>query len=1182
MHSYHLQRIGNSTRGARAVANKCVDNTQLGAYPPMNQITVTPRTTPESGKNRLLQLCLFGELRAAVGGIELTPAAWKRESARKLVAYLALNLGNKVKRNRVAAFLGAEDDERKLSNALYSLRHALGPAAQLVLSSSEHVWLDDSADLWVDIEEFEQALDVATITHDVEERIRLLERASELYVGPLLAHFDHAHIASDREALRARHSEGLRACAELLSNIGKLDAAVKIMRRRFELDQTDETATQSLMQALIQVGQREIAVDIYVQHRATLASAAGRQPGKVITDLAKALHGESLTPQMRALLKAPESTGVATGWQEQPTTSSRVELKTLSELAQPESQRPGSPTPAASSQKKILGREGDIDEVMSLLARDDIRLVTIYGLGGVGKTTLADAIVQRWNNQREPALAECKVIDARSASRTEEFSSVIARALEVESGDAFYRTAATGTESLRYSLLVLDNFELVRAQRSVLSDVLSRFKKLRLLVTSRTPLGVAEEWAYLVKPLLSFAPACAQSSETTLDCLRFSEQSPIIQIFLNRARRSNPSFELSIANISSVLSIVHDLGGIPLAVEIAAARCRYMTPQSIAKSLSQDLSLLSVGTVQLGASYEEHRSMLGVLEWTYAALGANSQRLLLFLSVFVGGFTLAEIVEAVRQYVSDVYDRIDDLLDADMISSIASEDSVFTSEKRFRILEPVRRFAFSKLSQNPDALANAESLHAQHYVNVLASYAEMIETQPELVKQVYEIEEPNIETALAHLSSNDTDLLMRAVADLSRINSAVLSQPVFADYFNLAASLVSTSTPAEQSIHLLSGALYAHSFIRPTTISADNQSDRLSQFTFRIVQDFWRLAPDQQNSAVNVSCVFRAFQFQYLRGRCHEQFADSADEVTRRLSPRAALTLPAQRLAVLSERWRFNTTLNVRPATTTTSGRPLANWIVRTRLELRTEHALAKGIPAQDLLLTLIEHCHKGIVSQHQLPVLLVALHYAMEMKVDYLVLRLTCDLKELSAVGRQSNFHRLNTRLLRTVASCRAVVSTGLLSEVPPAQFADWAHYLKLSHDICIVWLRYVAPKTPSHERSVLLRLINEYAINDIPIAQSARLVEALCILSISLNEYDLAQQFFNLSAAIRKTWGLSATPLEKELRIEFRIDTVLRTIETCSQNFHPALVKHECYGNALGAKCKPLIESLLAKLET
>jgi predicted ATPase/DNA-binding SARP family transcriptional activator len=1135
----------------------------------MSSVARAPLVTPAVAKGGVLSLRLFGEFRALVNSQEISTAAWKRESARKLIAYLALNLGSKVKRDRIAALLGTESDERKLSNALYSLRNAIGPAAYLIGSSAEYIWLEKSDAVWIDVEEFEQTLDIVSVTESAAEKIALLQHASSLYIGPLLNQFEDPHVASDREALRARHSDCLENGAELLLRNGQLDEAITMMERRFDLDRTSDVATRLLIQTLTTVGRRKTALEIFNQHRSTLASAVGSPPSKGVLELVRSLRDP---PNVNIY---GVSDTMSSADQIQPQADFAAQKTRL------ERQSARSPiqhdTRLISTHKEILGRESHVSEVLSLLNREQVRLVTLYGLGGVGKTTLAEAVVTLWNAQSHHTASACRVIDARTASRLEDFSAVVSRALEVESSLSEFSSGVPTSNTLRYSLLVLDNFELVHSQRNVLSAVLARFLQLRVLVTSRTPLGLPEEWAYLVRPLPTFSSRSPVYSALTLTPIEIASQSQIVQVFLRRALRSDPAFKLTAENAEAILTIVDALGGIPLAVELAAARCRYMTPQSISRSLAEDLSLMS-GSAQSGALQGENASMLGVLEWTYGTLGANAQLLLQFLSIFVGGFTPAEVIAAARPHIPEIYDAIDDLLDSDLIAFVAHEENDRRGDRRCGILEPVRRFAFSKLSQNVEALYTAQLLHATHCNNLLRTFSEIVDAQPDYVKRGYQIEEPNIEAALGFLSSNDEPVFMTAVTRLARIAGAVLCQPVMANYFDAAAKLVTPSTRPEQAIYLLSACLFSYSFVRSEPTRSNEVEIARDRFAAYVVEQFWLLTPEQQTDTNIVNCVFRAFQYQYIRDRCDNRFASEAEFFLRRLPPIASRSLPAQRLTMLVERWRFNTTLSVFETPTPVAPESSIHWVVRSRLELRVELALARGASVKKLLETLTDHCAHGTAPHHRVPVLLSILHYALEAKAGDLVRRLTSELRTLSNVDRDASFHRFNMRLLRTVASYAPIRTTGVLSTIPAALFADWSYYLPLSHDICVLWLRYVAPTSPAPTRKLLLRLIGEHTINDIPVSHSARLTEAFAHLALSMEELDVAQRFWDLSLRIRRAWDLGVTPLEQEFRDTHNTSTRFKGTIKSAGTDSGRLLKRECFGIALSLRCAPLVERLAA----
>jgi predicted ATPase len=320
-----------------------------------------------------------------------------------------------------------------------------------------------------------------------------------------------------------------------------------------------------------------------------------------------------------------------------------------------------------------------------LLGRDDVRLLTFTGPGGVGKTQLALAVARDVAGSFADGAF---FVSLAPLTDPEIVSSAIAQALDIL--DSGTRPLIEGLKAAlceRELLLLLDNFEHVTAAAPMVVELLSASLRLKVLITSRELLHLSGEHAFEVPPLE--LPDASQSL-VVHELTKFES----IRLFVTRAREAKADFALSDANAGAVVDICRSLDGLPLALELAAARVRVLAPPALLGQLTNRLQVLTGG--HRDAS-ERLQTMRRAIAWSYDLLAPDEQCLFRQLSVFVGGFTL-DGAEAVGTDDA-VLDQLSSLVDKSLVQQ-AEQPS---GETRFSLLETIREFGLEQLEASGEA-----------------------------------------------------------------------------------------------------------------------------------------------------------------------------------------------------------------------------------------------------------------------------------------------------------------------------------------------------------------------------------------------------------------------------------------------------------------------------------------------
>ncbi|HET9334223.1 MAG TPA: tetratricopeptide repeat protein [Gemmatimonadota bacterium] len=572
------------------------------------------------------------------------------------------------RRDSLLALFWPELPEKRARNALnktlHFLRSRLGSDVILSRGGTE-VGIEPGA-IWCDAVAFEEALrDGNTLD------------ALELYGGPFLEgfhvsetpEFDH-WIERQRDHLEISFAGALQELATRSMTRGDREAAVDLWRRLVDHDLSNSRAVLGLMEALESVGERAAALQLAEQHGAHLREEFEAEPDVEVETFANRLRQE---PKLAAPLyrEVPENLP----WQPGP----------------------------------LVGREHEIAMLSRMIEDPAARLITLTGPGGAGKTSLAIHVARAMLARYPEGVFFVNLGILRDAGLV---GVTIARTIgiEVEAGANVGEKLRAGLDRRR-CLLVLDGFEAVLPAAERISDLLEETEEVEILVTSRAVLQLRGERIFPVPPLRVPDP---ETQAGVADLLRYGA----VDLFVQRARAADPEFRLNDENRIAVAGICAGLDGLPLAIELAAARVRLLEPSMILSRLGQRFDLLRGGPRDLP---ERQQTLRRTFDWSYDLLSDRERRLFRHLCVFVGGCSLPAIRSVC--YGEDepeavVLDELEALVDNSLLRHVDSMDE----NPRFEMLDTIREYG-RRLLEDGDELAVLQRGHATYFLE-LAERAE--------------------------------------------------------------------------------------------------------------------------------------------------------------------------------------------------------------------------------------------------------------------------------------------------------------------------------------------------------------------------------------------------------------------------------------------------------------------------
>ncbi|PYS99481.1 MAG: hypothetical protein DMF63_11515 [Acidobacteria bacterium] len=440
----------------------------------------------------------------------------------------------------------------------------------------------------------------------------------------------------------------------------------------------------------------------------------------------------------------------------------------------------------------IIGRRSEISDITQLLRDERVRLVTMTGIGGTGKTRLAHAVAETML----PEFADgVFMIELSSVSLPELVPASIAQPLGVkDAGGRPVFDILKDYLSDKHMLLVLDNFEQIVDAAPQIAELLAAANGVKILVTSRFLLQVTAEREFVVPPL----------SPPTGDLLSSFEdikRNEAVQLFAERAQFADPNFRLTDENGRDVAEICARLEGLPLAIELAAARTRILSPSAILSKLENRLQFLTGGPRDLP---ERQRTMQGAIDWSYDLLDEIDKAVFRRISVFAGSFSLeaAEAVCARDGKTNDVavVDAITSLIDKSLVIKVEGKGG----ERRFSMLDVVREYAAQSLKAAGEE-DSAERAHSEYFVS-LGEKAEPFLQAAQSAEWLDRLEDEhdNLRSAVQWSLTNDPSLAVRLAVSVR--NFWLLHSHLSEGYRWLKAALeVAGEPPAALRFKLMNG-----------------------------------------------------------------------------------------------------------------------------------------------------------------------------------------------------------------------------------------------------------------------------------------------------------------------------------------------------------------------------------------
>ncbi|MCW3051265.1 MAG: DNA-binding transcriptional activator of the family [Chthonomonadales bacterium] len=704
--------------------------------------------------NESWSIRLLGTLSASRTGITID--RFRSQKTGVLLACLALSPENRLTRGELVELLWPdarlEAGQVSLRVALFSLRRLLEPQPTLpgtvIYSDRRCIGLEPEAFV-TDVSEFRRAIDLAVETQDHTNAFEHYTRAVNLYHGELLPGYYEDWILTERNRLSGAYVGALERLVRYHAEKENWQEAIEMAWRGIQADPLLESAYCDLMRLYHALKRPGEARAVYELLELRLRETLGASPGRTARRLVESLTANASTsPDLSVPSSSPRK--------------AREDESGSSPGAAPEAIPETPPYRISPGLSYFFGREEQIAQLIEMLLpasaspdppaspapeseaptcsdpRGGARLVTLTGPGGTGKTRLALEIGARLQTRfaggaafislahlQDPRLLAAELRDALGAPRQDAehpLDDVIA------------------TLRRRPTLLILDNLEqIVESAAHVVRDLMAQIPTQVCLLTSRRSLGVKGEREFPVSSLT--LPEIGATAEERL-------RSASVQLFLDRARAVQPDFQITEHNSADIASLCQRLDGMPLAIELAAARVRGLVPAQMLALLTDRFHLL---VDRRAGKDSRHRSLRTTIEWSLQFLPLEARRLFARLSVFRGGWSL----EAAQAICLQNQDNVETL---DLLEQLRTDSMIQTqlhgTEARFQMLESLREFGAGQLTPlERDEIAHR---HADYFCSFVQSrFATGTYKTLSGIFEVMDQENDNLRAALHTLLSGD-------------------------------------------------------------------------------------------------------------------------------------------------------------------------------------------------------------------------------------------------------------------------------------------------------------------------------------------------------------------------------------------------------------------------------------------